>query len=471
MNRARKIIFLEAFMAVLEATQAPAGRIRLGEKISFSVVNIGNIPIQALLNGFLMIFYTDVVGLNPAAIATLFLVARIVDGINDPIMGFVIDHLPRTKLGRFRSYLLFGAIICCANFLLVWFGPLWAPAGKLAIAYISYLILGITFDVMDIPLNSMIPCMTDNDKERNTLSAIKGASYMVGMVVLNMAFPLILAGASTPVMGYSSLIIIGTAVVLLFTIIGVMGIRERIEPLVSQAKYKLKDLISILGCRPVLALLIASLISFSGTSIASGSNMFFFTYVLDNRMDVFSLTALLSMAGMIPFAIIGPLWANRIGKKPVYIVGAAIGILFPLIRLFAITNIPLLLVATVGAGIASGMGMSLAYGLQADSVDYVEYTRKQRAEGAIASLNSFVIKAAMGIGGAIPGYVLAATGYMANQAQSDTVKAGIIASVIWIPALLATLGLFVFAFGYPINKTKLAEITQSLRDQRAARNV
>ena len=122
---------------VLDGTRKTTDRIGITEKVSFGIVNIGNIPIQALLNGFLMIFYTDVVGLNPAAIATLFLLARVIDGINDPIMGFVIDHLPRTKMGRFRSYLLFGAVICCANFLLVWFGPLWAPGGKLAIAYIS----------------------------------------------------------------------------------------------------------------------------------------------------------------------------------------------------------------------------------------------------------------------------------------------------------------------------------------------
>jgi GPH family glycoside/pentoside/hexuronide:cation symporter/glucuronide carrier protein len=197
--------------------------------------------------------------------------------------------------------------------------------------------------------------------------------------------------------------------------------------------------------------------------------MYFYTYVLDNRLDVFSLTALLSFAGMLPFMILTPLFANRYGKKPVYILGLAIGCVAPLFRLINPTNIPLLLVVTVLLGIGSGLSLTLGYGLQADNVDYVEYTRKQRAEGAIASLNSFIVKAAMGIGGAIPGYILAATGYVPNQAQSDATKAGILASVIILPAILSLITVFVFGLGYNINKTRLAEITQSLRDQRAAK--
>jgi GPH family glycoside/pentoside/hexuronide:cation symporter/glucuronide carrier protein len=152
----------------------------------------------------------------------------------------------------------------------------------------------------------------------------------------------------------------------------------------------------------------------------------------------------------------------------VYILGLAIGCAAPLIRLFSVTNIPLILASTVLIGVSSGLTMILNYGLQADNVDYVEHTRGLRAEGAVASLNSFIVKAAMGIGGAIPGYILAATGYIPNQAQSDMTKTGIIAAVIVLPAVLSFVLIFIFGFGYNINKTRLAEITQNLRDKRAA---
>ena len=119
------------------------------EYISYFAVNIGNIPIMTLIGSFLLIFYTDVVGLDPAAIGTMFLVTRIMDGINDPLMGYVIDHLPRSKWGQFRPYIVLGSIVCGLNFLLLWLGPSLTPASKLLIAYISYFTIGISSDVLE----------------------------------------------------------------------------------------------------------------------------------------------------------------------------------------------------------------------------------------------------------------------------------------------------------------------------------
>jgi GPH family glycoside/pentoside/hexuronide:cation symporter/glucuronide carrier protein len=458
---------MEAFMEKPAVSQG-SDRISLREKISFGVVNVGNIPIQALLNGFLMIFYTDVAGLNPAAIATMFLVMRVFDGINDPIMGFVIDHLPRTKMGRFRSYLLFGTIICCANFILVWFGPVWVPAGKLAVAYITYLVLGITFDIMDIPLNSMIPAMTDSASERNVLSAVKGICYSIGMTLFNMAAPLVLANAVNRLNGFYALIFSGVAMVLVFTITGVLGIKERIEP-VADEKYRLKDLIPIIACSPVLITLIVSIVNITALVQRGASSIYFFMYVMDNRLDVMSFSSLLSMAGTLPCMAVAVFLSNKFGKKPVWVFGTIFSAIIPLLRLFAVTDIPLFYVTTILAGMGSGFALTLNYGIQADNVDYVEYTRGQRAEGAIAAVNSFVVKAAMGIGGAIPGYVLAATGYVANQAQTETAKAGIIMNNIQIPSIIVLVSALVFGLGYRINREKLAQITETLRERRAAK--
>ena len=112
------------------------------EKISFYIANMGNIPIMTLMNAFLLIFYTDVVGLNPLAVAILFLATRVLDGVNDPVIGYIVDHFPRTKWGKIRPYLVLGSLFCSLNYMLLWLGPSLAPTGKLAIAYISYILMG-----------------------------------------------------------------------------------------------------------------------------------------------------------------------------------------------------------------------------------------------------------------------------------------------------------------------------------------
>ena len=132
-------------------------KVGVGEKVSYFLANIGNIPLMTLLSTFFLIFYTDVVGLNAGALATLFLISKVVDGISDPLMGFFLDKFPITKMGKFRPMLMLGTVICVINYILLWFGAVWSPVGKYAIVYITYILLGWTFDIMDISLNSLLP--------------------------------------------------------------------------------------------------------------------------------------------------------------------------------------------------------------------------------------------------------------------------------------------------------------------------
>ncbi len=99
-------------------------KIRGIEKFGFALTNLGNIPIMTLLNTYLLIFYTDVIGISPAVVGILFLCSRLLDGVSDPVLGFLIDRFPNTKFGKYKPILILGTIICCLNYLLVWFSPL-----------------------------------------------------------------------------------------------------------------------------------------------------------------------------------------------------------------------------------------------------------------------------------------------------------------------------------------------------------
>lgn len=102
-----------------------------------------------------------------------------------------------------------------------------ATSGKLAIAYISYLLIGVLFPVMDISLNSMLPVMTTDMEERNMLSSLKGVVYMIGMFGLNMIAPIII-GNTTEAVGYIRLVIFVTIIVVVFSVVGAVGLKERV---------------------------------------------------------------------------------------------------------------------------------------------------------------------------------------------------------------------------------------------------
>lgn len=440
-------------------------KIKMREKLSFAMANFGNIPVMTLINGYLLIFYTNICGLSPAACATLFLIARFLDAINDPLVGFMIDHLPTRKMGHFRPTLILGTILCSANFLLLWFGPMLSTSGKLAIAYVSYILLGVLFPVMDISLNSLLPVMTEDMKERNSLSSIKGLAYVIGALVIGVAAPLILGDTSNK-QGYINLVLIMTAVIFFFSIIGTMGVKERVKPQMENS-YSVKELFKILSQKPVYITFLAVLLYSIGSNIVNAANTYFYTYIFEDLM-LASIITLITCVTVFPATMVIGNLIGRFGKKKMYAIGLALAGLAPIIRLLDVRSIPLLIVSVLIAGIGAGFAAPLNYGIQADNTDYIEVSMGIRAEGAVASLSSFVSKCAMGIGGAIPGYLLQLAGFDSKAAvQNDNVINVIVLCVLILPAIVNVVAIVIFSKGYPITKEKLNEQICLMREKRS----
>lgn len=440
-------------------------KIKMREKLSFAMANFGNIPVMTLINGYLLIFYTNICGLSPAACATLFLIARFLDAINDPLVGFMIDHLPTRKMGHFRPTLILGTILCSVNFLLLWFGPMLSTSGKLAIAYVSYILLGVLFPVMDISLNSLLPVMTEDMKERNSLSSIKGLAYVIGALVIGVAAPLILGDTSNK-QGYINLVLIMTAVIFFFSIIGTMGVKERVKPQMENS-YSVKELFKILSQKPVYITFLAVLLYSIGSNIVNAANTYFYTYIFED-LTLASIITLITCVTVFPATMVIGNLIGRFGKKKMYAIGLALAGLAPIIRLLDVRSIPLLIVSVLIAGIGAGFAAPLNYGIQADNTDYIEVSMGIRAEGAVASLSSFVSKCAMGIGGAIPGYLLQLAGFDSKAAvQNDNVINVIVLCVLILPAIVNVVAIVIFSKGYPITKEKLNEQICLMREKRS----
>lgn len=441
-------------------------RIRIGEKLSFLLCNIGNIPLMMLLSTFFLIFYTNVVGLDAGKLATLFLISKIMDGISDPVMGYILDRFPVTKRGKFRPMLILGTIICVINYILLWFGAVWSPVGKYVIVYVTYLLLGWTFDIMDISLNSLLPVMTAEPKERNSLSMIKMIGYVGGGMIVSILGPIIVASGTLE--SYYVLIFGAMAVVLIGSIGGVLGVKERVAfKGETSEKYNFRELLSFLGMRPVIIAFIASLLWCIGSQMQAGANAYFYTYLMGD-LSLLSGVNGIAIVGMLPAMILSPIIANRIGKKKVYAAGLLIAAIGFAIRFIAPTALPILYVSAIIVSFGTGCSTTLMYGIQADNTTYVQYKTGKRAEAAVASLSSFITKVGQGIAGAVPGYVLAATGFAASAAaQSAAVNNGILACVVTIPAVFMIIAFIIFVIGYPLNKKDVDEMAAAIEQQNA----
>ena len=443
----------------------PQAPIKFREYASYFAVNLGNIPIMTLIGSFLLIFYTDVVGLDPAAVGTMFLISRIFDGVNDPMMGYIIDHLPRSKWGRFKPYIFLGSIICGINFLLLWLGPSLAPSYKIVVAYITYFCLGISFDIMDVPLNSLIPVMVTGQKKRTTLSIIKSIGYGLGGILFTLPIVSFIQSFPTAREGYHALIIIAVIFIITLSCLGTLGIKERVKP-VSTKKYSIKDYFKIFSLQPVIGLALTALIGGIALNVASTTALYYFTYVTGdaNFFTFFTLaTLIMGAAGIIPALFL----ARKMGNKQVWMYGMTIGLIPSTLALFIPSSQPILLIIFIGLGrLGTGFASIVNYALQADLMDYVDWKRGHRAEGAIAAIFSFITKAGGGIGSAIPGFILAATGYVPNQSQDLPAITGIIFLFLWIPVIATIASLLCMGFLYTINQKRAKRIQDELTSRR-----
>lgn len=424
-------------------------KVTLKEKTGLLLTYVGNAPLMGLLSSFFLIYYTTVVGLDPTALATLFLISKVVDGISDPIMGFFMDKFPVTKYGKFRPMLILGTVICVLNYILLWFGAVWFPAAKYVIVYITYLLLGWTFDIMDISKNSLIPVMSADKNERNGLALVGGLGNLLCGAIIGIAAPYIVAEATLS--NYYILILGSMAIVLVASIAGALIIKERVAfEGTEEEKYTVRDMIGFFRFKPIWSFFLMALVLGVGSQIASGAGTFFYTYVIGDLTKMAGVTVISLIVGLVGMLLAPPL-ANRFGKKQVFLACVVISIASSILRLLNVQSMLLIYISTFMGGMAGGAVAPLTSSMQADNTSYVQMKTGARAEAAIASLASFIIKVAQGIGGAIPGYVLAMCGFVEGQAaQPDSVKTGIILCVLVIPVVITSIGAVLFATQYKL---------------------
>ncbi len=435
---------------IVEDTAPGTNHIPWREKAAFFWAHIGNVPVMSTINSFLLIFYTDVVGLNPAAIGTLFLISRVMDGFTDPLMGYVIDHLPRTRWGRFRPYLVIGAFLCAINFVILWLGPLYAENGKLIIAYVSYLIIGITFDMMDIPLGAILPTMTADAKERNSLSAYKGMAYLLGFTVLSAGLLPLINLFESAEQGWTITVITIATIIIAFTLVPIRTVQERIMP-EDDERYTFRQMFQLMfDNRPLVVILIATILVNIGVGLSSGAAIFYYTYNLGDEI-YFSWSSLVALPGILLGFWLFVQFGHQVPKRTLmlgFVVLSAIGVGIRMVIPYSAVG--LVMASVFLASIGSGALLPLIFSMIADVVDYTEIKHGYRAEGAVVSIQTFTQKTGLGVGGAIPGYVLAATGYIPNGIQPESALMGILLATVAVPALAYLFAGLTFLY-YPLD--------------------
>ena len=458
--------------------------IKLKEKIGYGFGDMASSMFWKLFGSYLMIFYTDVFGLPAAVVGTLFLVTRVWDSAFDPIVGVVADRT-HSRWGKFRPYLLFLAIPFSVIGVLTFVTPSFGDNGKLVYAYVTYSLMMMVYSAINVPYASLLGVMSDNPKERNTLSTYRMAfAYIGSFIALLLFMPMVnfWSGHSKEIAAQQqgwTLAVAVIAVMCALLFIGCFAFtRERVKALHEKQAPLKEDLKDLWKNRPWWILLGAGVAALVFNSIRDGATVYYFKYFIVEEdfqtISFFGVSFVLSglylsvgqIANIAGVILAAPV-SNRIGKKQTYMGSMAIAtVLSILFFWFDKDNLPLIFTFQILISICAGSIFPLLWSMYADCTDYSELKTGNRATGLIFSSSSMSQKFGWAIGSALTGWLLSYFGFVANEVQQAEAIQGIKMFMSFLPAA-GTLLSIVFISMYPLSEKKMLEISAALKSRRA----
>ncbi|MGF6952800.1 putative glucitol transport protein GutA [Neobacillus sp. B4I6] len=423
-----------------------------------------NIVFQ-FVNAYLLFYYTDVGGIHPAVIATLFLVVRILDAIFDPIMGMILDKT-NTRWGKARPYLLWVSLPFALFTFMCFTNPHFGPTGNIIYAYVTYILLGMSFSMQTIPVNSLTARITNDVQERTVLTTTRMILVYIGILLsISFATPLATAfGGENQELGFQMTALVYAMVSIVLNLFSFFTVRERIVPKKSE-KHGIKMTLSVLFKNKPLLILASSFLAFAiGFNIKLSTMVYYFTYNIHQKELVFWGTVLFFGAALISNLFI-PVFSKKWGRKNVMIISAAISLISYIgLHFTPYSSVTLILFWLFASGFFTTPLNTLAWGMIADCVDYAEWKTGVRADGVVISSMSFTNKLGVALAGSFSAIYLGIAGYVPNGEQTVTSLNAIKNMNALIPGLFILLAVLIICF-YPLTEKKYKNMMSDLEQR------
>lgn len=423
-------------------------KLNMREKISYGFGDLASNVMWGLIGSFLLFFYTDVVLIPAAATATLFLLARVLDAFIDPIIGNFVDRT-NSKFGRTRPFILFGIIPLAIIFVLTFTTFDLSDTGKLIYAYVTYILVGILYSVVNIPYGALMPLMTRNTNEKAQLSSFRMLGMAVGNIVVSagsMALVNMLGKGNQRLGFLLTSMVFAIAGIVCFLIVSFNCKERYLEKHVeSESKTKTSETYkNAFRNKPWIASITFAFFMFVRIGATVAITIYFCMYCLKNPGMISILLPLLYVSIFIT-APLTPIFIKKFGHRKANIIGLIIYIVAFCIMPFFVSNMTLFIGIYFVGNVFGGIGTGSIFGMIADSVDFNEWKFGTRTEGTLYAGYSFATKVGIAIGSAAVGYVLAFTGYSAGNVSASA-ESGINFLYYAVPIVCSVIQIIVIVF-------------------------
>lgn len=377
-------------------------------KYCFGLGTLGRDALYTLISMYLITYLTEVVGLSDgqlAIIGTIMVVCRIFDALNDPVMGTIVDNT-KTKWGKFKPWIVFGAVTS-GIFTILLFADFGLSGNSYIVFFaVAYLLWGISYTTNDIAYWSLMPAISKDQKVREGVGAVARICANVGMfsvVVLYTMVPDLFGMA--PKKSYFVFTLIIVAIMWIFQLVTVIGVKEDRTELKNQQHTSLKGMVEALVKNDQLMVTAVAMALFMiGYCTTTSFGVYYFKYAYKNEGTYMVFAVVLGVAQLTALSIF-PQFSKRFTRKQLY-TGAMVAVVVAYILFFfSFEKLPVIIVAGLILFFAQAFIQLLMLLFLADAVEYGEWKLKKRNESVSFAVQPFINK----MGGAIGTAVVTAT--------------------------------------------------------------
>ena len=416
-------------------------------KVGYGAGDIAGNVVYALLAAFVMIYLTDTVRLNAGIVGTLIAVSKIFDGISDVFFGAMIDKT-KSKMGKARPWMLYGYFGCAVCLVAIFCIPVdMGQKAQYAWFFIAYTLLNAGFyTANNIAYSALTALITKNNSERVQMGSIRfmfafGTSMLIQAITVG--FVAKLGGGAA---AWRTVAIIYAIIGVISNTLSVLSVKELSDEELAEdkksdepeEKYNLISAFKILVHNKYFLMICGSYLLMQLYSATLGMGIYFMKYVLGDEGLFGAFSWAINIPMIIGLLVTPILVAKFNGMYKLNVAGYVIGTVGRLGVVAAgyMGNITLMLVFTAVAA----LGMSPLQGdmnaLIAITSEYTRLTTGKKVDGTMYSCTSFGTKVGGGLGTAIAGWMLAASGYVQNAAaQSQSCVNMLYIMYLWLPMI------------------------------------
>jgi len=437
-------------------------------KIIYGAGDLGFSLTSTIIGAYFLLFLTDVIHLRPAYAGIAILAGKIWDWVNDPLIGHISDRT-RSRWGRRRPFLLFGALPFALAFVMMWYRPPFESNMALVIYYAAaYVVFDAAATFVYMPYFALTPELTEDYDERTALTSYRMFFSIFGSL-LAFTLPLVIVGSFSPenapkvlMMAAIFAVISALPLWLLF-----FNIKEK-ETYAAQEKPKLiPALKAAFQNRPFVFGAMIYLLTWICIDVIQAVLLFFVKYVLQLEQQSDLVMALIFVTGI--FAL--PIWeyaSRKMEKRKAYVVGIAFFavVLMVLITLNATTPFWIVVLVCILAGIGVSAAHVLPWAMMPDAIEWDEYKTGERHEGVFYSLITLMLKIATSIAIPLTAVILDIANYVPNAIEQPASALLSFRLLIGpIPAVLMLVAI-VFALRYPLDRESYSQVVEELEERR-----